>query len=355
MHLPRNMLKNHINVKQIPNDRIKSSQYIHPTFLQEISTCTIPKLSKLIQKKSNSTQTSPKNQNSAFQYSFPNPSLDLQFALKYDPLRILSSKQMDLSNPLINSSISKRFRSKMVDWMLEVFSFFSEISSQQTFFHSIALFDYYIKKSPPFSLLNEHVYTLGITSIFLASKVCDENKISLKEIKRKMLISLLDENQILKMEISILNVFNFKVYFSNLFDFCGTFLGICFIEFNTQFSGKIKAISIGILKLILADADFYQFSNEVLTFSVIFFTFEILISLNYIFKDFRSIKSKICMLFSEKFGQSCLNFEQSVLTCQVFIKKHLVEFEKHFGDHKMLFSVFNEVLNNFGIKSFKSV
>ena len=58
----------------------------------------------------------------------------------------------------------------MINWMIEVLGNYSETTSDATFFRSISIMDYYLKKTV-FQYTDNQLHLIGITSMFIATKI----------------------------------------------------------------------------------------------------------------------------------------------------------------------------------------
>lgn len=75
-------------------------------------------------------------------------------------------------NPLESHQITKEYRTKMVDWMVEVCTSFR--CSERTWFLAVSIFDRYLAALKGRKVLkNADVHTVGIVSMYLASKYED--------------------------------------------------------------------------------------------------------------------------------------------------------------------------------------
>ena len=76
-------------------------------------------------------------------------------------------------NPLTGHEVTKDYRTKMMDWMVEVCTSFK--CSKRTYFLATQLFDKYLIKikEKGTTLVNKDVHCLGVTSMYLASKYED--------------------------------------------------------------------------------------------------------------------------------------------------------------------------------------
>ena len=97
----------------------------------------------------------------------------------------------------INSST----RTLMVDWMIEVLSFFK--NSDETLFLSVNIMDLFLSKSKNI-LKDENIHLLGITSMFIASKFQEIYPITLNDFVVKISFNEYNENEIIATEKKII-------------------------------------------------------------------------------------------------------------------------------------------------------
>lgn len=104
--------------------------------------------------------------------SSPEKAEDYQLMLETEIHRNLIHKDCHAShfNPLKNTKVTKDYRTKMVDWMIEVCTSFK--CSERTYFLAVDLFDNYLRLSKR-TIENSEVHVVGVTSMFMASKYED--------------------------------------------------------------------------------------------------------------------------------------------------------------------------------------
>jgi len=75
-------------------------------------------------------------------------------------------------SPLTQHKVSKDYRTKMVDWMVEVCTSFK--CSVRTYFLAVALFDQFLLHTAGKRVLeNSDIHGIGVTAMYLASKYED--------------------------------------------------------------------------------------------------------------------------------------------------------------------------------------
>ena len=103
--------------------------------------------------------------------------------------------------------INPDMRTKMIDWMVEVLGVYN--CSNETFFLSVFILDFFIFKSPEI-IKTEEIHCIGLTSMFIASKFEDLHPINMANILYKIGHNIFEEKQILSMEKKILETISFE-------------------------------------------------------------------------------------------------------------------------------------------------
>ncbi|MFO0116516.1 MAG: cyclin family protein [bacterium] len=98
---------------------------------------------------------------------------------------------------LSRHKISELARGRMVDWMFEVLNAFK--MSEQTFFLAVQYMDRFLENTPNVIQQND-LHLLGVTSMFIASKLEDVTPIYLETMVRKVCHNRLTHSQILQLE-----------------------------------------------------------------------------------------------------------------------------------------------------------
>ena len=89
-------------------------------------------------------------------------------------------------NPLHGHKISKDYRTKMADWMIEVCTSFK--CAQRTYFLAVALLDKYLVSSFHNGIVRENseIHLMGVASMYLASKYEDVFPLHSKIVSEKI-------------------------------------------------------------------------------------------------------------------------------------------------------------------------
>ena len=133
-------------------------------------------------------------------------------------LKTFDQKNLDippvdfLSRHKINPSI----RTKMVNWMLEVFHSFK--SNEETIFSAVKILDKYIWKTEDI-LKNEDIHLIGIVCMYLASKSYDIVPIQMNNLTHLVGHDIFEQKSIKEMEKKILKTINFDLITPNTYEF----------------------------------------------------------------------------------------------------------------------------------------
>ena len=133
-------------------------------------------------------------------------------------LKTFDQKNLDippvdfLSRHKINPSI----RTKMVNWMLEVFHSFK--SNEETIFSAVKILDKYIWKTEDI-LKNEDIHLIGIVCMYLASKTYDIVPIQMNNLTHLVGHDIFEQKSIKEMEKKILKAINFDLITPNTYEF----------------------------------------------------------------------------------------------------------------------------------------
>ena len=88
-------------------------------------------------------------------------------------------------SPLATHNISKEYRTKMVDWMVEVTTSFK--CTTRTYFLAVAIFDNYLRGMQGKKVMeNSDVHLVGVGCMYLASKYEDIYPLHSKVVSEKI-------------------------------------------------------------------------------------------------------------------------------------------------------------------------
>lgn len=168
----------------------------------------------------NSKQNSNEEKKEFKLFSFYIKKLSEQALLNYGDSYLKSFNLQDNNilpeNFMQNHKISSFIRSKMVNWMLEIFYTFQ--SNEETFLAAVEIMDKFLYHYKKKVLNDENIHLIGIVSIYIASKVYDLIPIQLDYIIHQIGHEQFSEKEILVLERRIIKTINFDVFFSNSFE-----------------------------------------------------------------------------------------------------------------------------------------
>ena len=141
------------------------------------------------------------------------------------------------SNFMEKHKISSFMRSKMVNWMLEIFYTFR--SNEETFLAAVEIMDKFIYNYKKKILADENIHLIGMVSIFIASKVYDLYPIQLSNIVHQIGHDQFSQKEILNMEKKIIKTINFDVFSSNSFELIRFLL----YDFYTNNKANFKSLN----------------------------------------------------------------------------------------------------------------
>jgi len=117
--------------------------------------------------------------------STPDKGEDHQLTLYTEIHKNLVTLDKALPNPLDKHTISKDYRTKMVDWMVEVTTSFK--CTIRTYFLAVSIFDAYLRKNQVVKALdNSIVHAIGVAAMYLASKYEDIYPLHSKVVSEKI-------------------------------------------------------------------------------------------------------------------------------------------------------------------------
>lgn len=117
--------------------------------------------------------------------------------------------------PLARHRIQPEFRTKMIDWLVEVTTAFK--TSERTYYLACGLFDDYLRTTSAI-LDNSHVHLIGLTALHLASKYEDPIPLSIQLIAERISHGALTRQDMLKMQEKMLRTLDFDLDRSTPFD-----------------------------------------------------------------------------------------------------------------------------------------
>lgn len=136
------------------------------------------------------------------------------------------SQILDKDNGLHESFLDRHplspdVRTRMVDWMVEVF--YAYKCEPQTFFLAVDIMDRYIATTTK-KVKDDDIHLLGVVCIFIASKMEDIAPLRMVHIVQTISHNKFKAEQIEKKERDILSTIDFKVVSVSTYDFVMTFI-----------------------------------------------------------------------------------------------------------------------------------
>lgn len=127
------------------------------------------------------------------------------------------------SDPIFGHEVTKEYRTKMTDWMIEVTTSFK--CCPRTYFLAVTIFDKYLvsKAHNGQSLANKDVHKVGVISMYLASKFEDVFPLHSKVVSEKIAHGTISQKEIVALEQQFLQLFDYQVDFVTHFDFHQTY------------------------------------------------------------------------------------------------------------------------------------
>lgn len=153
----------------------------------------------------------------------------------------MKSEEKRYINPNILSRhlISPEIRTKMVDWIIEVYSVFA--FSDQTFFLAVHILDTYISKSQE-TLSDKDIHLIGMTSMLIASKFEESHPLRLDFVYEKIGYKTFSKEQIVHKELEILKTIKVdSIVTTSMGEFI-TSLFFDFVQNNRQFVEQYSLI-----------------------------------------------------------------------------------------------------------------
>ena len=121
-----------------------------------------------------------------------------------------SSALVFREDPLSGHEVTKEYRTKMTDWMVEVCTSFK--CTPRVYFLATQYFDKFLANSIWKSgkvLTNKDVHAIGITAMYLASKYEDIYPLHSRIVSDKIAHKAISSKEILRKEHEFLRIFDF--------------------------------------------------------------------------------------------------------------------------------------------------
>ncbi len=158
-------------------------------------------------------------------------------------LKTYDQKNMDIPpvDFMSRHKIKLSIRTKMVNWMLEVFH--SLNSNEETIFCAVNIMDKFIWKSEEI-LKSEDIHLIGIVCIYIASKTYDIVPIQMNNLIHLVGHNMFDQNCIKQMEKIIIKTINFDLMCPNTYEF------IQFILYDFYSNNKESIVQLKLKKML---------------------------------------------------------------------------------------------------------
>lgn len=171
--------------------------------------------------------------NASTDLSTPNKDEDYTLTLYTEIHKNLVAEDSTKTSPLEKHMVTKDYRTKMVDWMVEVTTSFK--CSIRTYFLAVAIFDTYMRKKQGVTVLeNSHVHAIGVGAMYLASKYEDIYPLHSKVVAEKISHNAFTQKQILAKEEEFLKLFEFEMDFITPYDIHQTYFHIVRKKLKTK-------------------------------------------------------------------------------------------------------------------------
>ena len=186
---------------------------------------------------------------------------------------------------LKHHKISPIARTKMVNWMLEIFASYS--SEPLSFFLAVEIMDNYLQKTKKVYDDND-IHLIGMVCIYMASKMEDIIPLHMIHIKTKIGHDKFSKEEIIKMEREILKILDWDILLITNYDTVKTFLSDFYVN-NREMINNLKMdiicydleiISFFLCKLICLNETFFRYNKCIKAIGIIIASFDILRS-NY--------------------------------------------------------------------------
>ncbi|CAD8122771.1 unnamed protein product [Paramecium sonneborni] len=183
----------------------------------------------------------------------------------------LLNDQIDLSKCLLNHQIREWVRGKMVDWMIEVFAA-NQCINDNSFFRAVNLMDAFLKNT--YNYTEQHLYLIGVTCIFIASKIEDIYSFGIKTITEDLSHNKFSSYQIKEFESIILETLNYDTNFPTVNDYLQYLRYQLFGQSQNQSVQVIHETAVYILKMCYHDYQLMQNKQMLLAASILGYTIQ---------------------------------------------------------------------------------
>lgn len=179
-------------------------------------------------------------------------------------------------SPLAKHKISKEYRTKMVDWMVEVTHSFK--CTVRTYFLAVALFDEYLRaKQGVVVMENSDVHGVGVAAMYLASKYEDIYPLHSRVVSEKISHNAFSQKAILKREEEFLKLFSFQFDFVTPYDIFQTYMALVKKRIVSKENketheanlAKIEELGLLLVRMAIQNNTFTSYSHSHLVYTSI--------------------------------------------------------------------------------------
>ena len=198
----------------------------------------------------------------------------IQFALKLD-------ENSGFPNLLKKHKVESKFRTKLVDWLFEVFNAIN--CSDETIFLTVHIMDkffYYYKEK---QIKDEDIHLIGVSCLFIASKFEDIIPLRMEHVLYQIAHSRFTHKELKTMEKKILNTLNFTLIYHSMLDFLKTYFyefritnkSFVLVKQQQENFDLIEKYSLYVSKMILHHDEFSTYKNSIKSIVCIIIGFEV--------------------------------------------------------------------------------
>ena len=158
-------------------------------------------------------------------------------------LKSFDQKNLDIppSDFMSRHKINPSIRTKMINWMLEVFHSFK--SNEETIFSAVKIMDKFIWKTKD-NLKSEDIHLIGMVCIYLASKTYDVVPIQMNSLKHLIGHDLFSQKTIKEMEKKIIQTINFDLFNPTTYEF------IQFLLYDFYMNNKESIVGLKLKRML---------------------------------------------------------------------------------------------------------
>ena len=176
-------------------------------------------------------------------------------------------------SPLDKHNVSKEYRTKMIDWMVEVTTSFK--CTTRTYYLAVAIFDAYLTKMQGKKVLeNSDVHQIGVGCMYLASKYEDIYPLHSKVVSEKISHGAFTQKQILAREAEFLRLFQFEMDFITPYDLHQTSVHLIRKKLNSKndksearLLARIEELSLLLVQMAMQNNTFTIVSHTILVYT----------------------------------------------------------------------------------------